>query len=151
VSVPLRPVAGSTDAVELSAGSGLRRRRLQARAFRWLCLAMTLSAVLFLALLLFEVLRDAWGWFDWDFLTSFPSRRPERAGIKAALAGRGGRGSGVDLGHCRVLLSIVGTGGKGASGGGRRVRHAPVIGILQPARAALSRRARGSRGSRSRW
>jgi phosphate transport system permease protein len=55
--------------------------------FRRLCEAMTLSAVVFLGLLLFQVARDAWGWLDWNFLTSFPSRRPESAGIKGALFG----------------------------------------------------------------
>ncbi len=73
--------------VDLRAGPTLRARRLKAQVFRWLCLALTLSALVFLGLLLFQVLRDAWGWLDWEFLTSFPSRRPERAGIKAALAG----------------------------------------------------------------
>ncbi|HVS62251.1 MAG TPA: phosphate ABC transporter permease PstA [Thermoanaerobaculia bacterium] len=55
--------------------------------FRWLCQAMTLSAIVFLGLLLFQVVRDAWGWLDWNFLTSFPSRRPGNAGIKGALFG----------------------------------------------------------------
>jgi phosphate transport system permease protein len=48
---------------------------------------MTLSGVAFLVLLLFQVVRDAWGWLDWQFLTSFPSRRPAAAGIKSALFG----------------------------------------------------------------
>jgi phosphate transport system permease protein len=71
----------------LAAGPRLRRRRLLADAFRYLCLAMTLSGLVFLALLLFQVARDGLGWLDWQFLTSFPSRLPERAGIKSALFG----------------------------------------------------------------
>jgi phosphate transport system permease protein len=40
-----------------------------------------------LAVLLFDVLRDGLAWLDWQFITSFPSRFAERAGVKAALAG----------------------------------------------------------------
>jgi len=73
--------------VDLRATPQLRARRTRASVFRWLCQAMTLSAVAFLGLLLFQVVRDAWGWLDWNFLSSFPSRRPENAGIKGALFG----------------------------------------------------------------
>ncbi|MBI4463196.1 MAG: phosphate ABC transporter permease PstA, partial [Acidobacteria bacterium] len=64
----------------------VRRRRL-GRAFHALFLAATLAGVVLLALLLAEVLRQGLGWLDLQFLTSFPSRFPERAGIKAALWG----------------------------------------------------------------
>ena len=30
---------------------------------------------------------DAWGWIDWQFVTSYPSRKPELSGIKSALLG----------------------------------------------------------------
>jgi phosphate transport system permease protein len=40
-----------------------------------------------LGVLLAHVLIQAWGWLDWQFVTSFASRHPERSGIKAALAG----------------------------------------------------------------
>jgi phosphate transport system permease protein len=71
----------------LRASAHLRRRRRRAAAFHALTVAMTLSGVLFLGLLLFQVVRDAWGWLDWQFLTNFPSRRPADAGIKSALFG----------------------------------------------------------------
>jgi phosphate transport system permease protein len=40
-----------------------------------------------LALLLVDVLRDGWRWLSVDFLTRYPSRIPERAGIKSAILG----------------------------------------------------------------
>lgn len=40
-----------------------------------------------LATLLIRIIMDAWGWIDWQFVTSYPSRKPELSGIKAALLG----------------------------------------------------------------
>lgn len=65
----------------------LARRRALDRIFHWVFLAASFVGILALALLILDVLRKGWGWLDWDFLTSFPSRFPHRAGIKAALAG----------------------------------------------------------------
>lgn len=65
----------------------LARRRALDRVFHWVFLAASFVGILALALLIFDVLRKGLGWLDWDFLTSFPSRFPHRAGIKAALAG----------------------------------------------------------------
>ena len=38
-------------------------------------------------MLLVQVTMDGAGWLDWQFINSFPSRIPERAGIKSALVG----------------------------------------------------------------
>ncbi|MBI1956463.1 MAG: phosphate ABC transporter permease PstA [Acidobacteria bacterium] len=65
----------------------LVRRRRVGSFFQLLFLAATLAGVVLLALLLVEILREGMGWLDWQFLTSFPSRFPEQAGIKAALWG----------------------------------------------------------------
>lgn len=65
----------------------LARRRALDRVFHWVFLAASFVGILALALLILDVLRKGLGWLDWDFLTSFPSRFPHRAGIKAALAG----------------------------------------------------------------
>jgi phosphate transport system permease protein len=43
--------------------------------------------ILMLVILLWDVLADGLKWLDWDFLTSFPSRKAEKSGIKAAIAG----------------------------------------------------------------
>ena len=47
----------------------------------------TAIAVAILVWLLLTVLLDGLGTLDWQFITSFTSRKPERAGIIAALAG----------------------------------------------------------------
>ncbi len=40
-----------------------------------------------LVTLLAQVLIEGLGWLNWQFLTSYPSRHPEEAGIKAAMMG----------------------------------------------------------------
>ena len=50
-------------------------------------LIVTILALLALGILIYDILRDGIGRLSWAFLTSFPSRRPEDAGIFAALAG----------------------------------------------------------------
>jgi phosphate transport system permease protein len=64
-----------------------RNRRMKGRIFAVLCLAATMVGVVSLAVLLADVLVDGFGRLDVQFLTSFASRFPERAGVKAALAG----------------------------------------------------------------
>ena len=44
-------------------------------------------AFLTLISLIFDIFNDGWEWFDWQFFNSFPSRKPEIAGIKAAFYG----------------------------------------------------------------
>jgi len=65
----------------------LQRRHRKAWLFRLLCASVTWASVLLLAVLLFQVCVTGLGWLDWQFLSSFPSRFPERAGIKSALVG----------------------------------------------------------------
>jgi len=67
--------------------SNLGRRRKMGRILRMLFLGATWIGVVLLALLLAEVVREGIGWLDVQFLMSFPSRFPERAGIQAALWG----------------------------------------------------------------
>jgi len=57
------------------------------RAFRGLCLLAVLLPVALLGVLLFDVIRTGIARIDVEFLTSFPSRRPEEAGILAAAVG----------------------------------------------------------------
>jgi len=40
-----------------------------------------------LGVLIADVIHDGWRALSWDFLTSYPSRRPEQAGILSALVG----------------------------------------------------------------
>lgn len=65
----------------------VRRRRALGRAFELACMAMALLGALVLVTLLIAVFRQGIDWLDWEFLTSFPSRFPEKAGIESALWG----------------------------------------------------------------
>ena len=62
-----------------------RRRALLSKAFEFACLAATSLSVLILALLIWEVLWQGVPWLNPKFLTSFPSRFPEKAGILPSL------------------------------------------------------------------
>jgi phosphate transport system permease protein len=64
-----------------------RRRRIKGVLFMVLCGAATLVGVVALVVLLADVINDGARAVDVQFLTSFASRFPERAGIKAALWG----------------------------------------------------------------
>ncbi len=64
-----------------------RRRRMLDRCAHGLFFLATLVGVLVLAVLIWDTWRDGWRHLDWQFLTQFASRRPERAGILAGLAG----------------------------------------------------------------
>jgi len=65
----------------------LQRRHRKARLFSYFCAAVTWSSVLLLAVLLIDIAIDGFSWLDWQFITSNPSRFPERAGILAPLVG----------------------------------------------------------------
>ncbi len=65
----------------------LRRRHATTRCFRLLCAAVAWAGIVILAVLLFHVSREGIRWLDLQFLTEFPSRFPEQAGIKSALWG----------------------------------------------------------------
>jgi phosphate transport system permease protein len=66
---------------------GRAPNRLLERAFAALCLLATLLPVLVLLLLLGDVVATGIGRVDWTFLTSYPSRDPEQAGIWPAVIG----------------------------------------------------------------
>ncbi len=65
----------------------LKKRHRIAAAFKLFCLSVTCLAVAILGILILEVTLLGLPWLDYDFLTSFPSRFPEKAGILAGLAG----------------------------------------------------------------
>ncbi len=67
--------------------SNLGKRHKQARLARIGFAALTGLGVVLLAILLARVLREGGGWLDLNFLTSFSSRFPHKAGILSALAG----------------------------------------------------------------
>jgi phosphate transport system permease protein len=65
----------------------LARRRALGRAFELVCLGAICIGMLALLVLLVDVARRGLPTLTWDFITSFPSRFPQQAGIKAALVG----------------------------------------------------------------
>ena len=66
---------------------GMARRKWAGRAFHALCLLAISVALAMLAVLLVYLVMQGWSRVNWAFLTGFPSRDPDQAGIKAALLG----------------------------------------------------------------
>ena len=62
-------------------------RKAKAFGFAGLCVLATAVGIAALSVLLLDVIREGAGRVSWDFINSFPSRKPEIAGIKAALWG----------------------------------------------------------------
>ena len=62
-------------------------RRLWDRILGPLSLIATLFGLVVLAVLLIDVFGDGLSSLNWNFLTSFPSRKPEEAGLLSALVG----------------------------------------------------------------
>jgi phosphate transport system permease protein len=73
-------------ALRASTGN-LPRRKLIGAIFSGVFLAATLSAVVMLIVLGWDIVGDGVSWLRWGFLSDFPSRRPELAGIRPALMG----------------------------------------------------------------
>ena len=63
------------------------RRHRQGTIFAGVALVATLAGVSLLVILLFDLIADGVGRLSWDFVTSFPSRLAERAGIWPAVVG----------------------------------------------------------------
>ena len=63
------------------------RERLKDRGFRALIMFCTFAGVGMLGVLLYDVAADGAGKLSWDFLTSFPSAFPDKAGIESPLMG----------------------------------------------------------------
>jgi len=61
--------------------------KITSRLFTLACAGCTLLCVSILVLLLWNVVSYAWGSLGWDFIQRFPSRFPEKTGIKSALVG----------------------------------------------------------------
>ncbi len=67
--------------------NSLKNRHLKSRLFSLFCASVTWFGVSLLALLIIQVSVDGIRWLSWDFLNNFPSRFPEKAGIKSAIFG----------------------------------------------------------------
>ena len=74
----------------IGANSPIRQRtsqRKRAAIFLALILAATFLGIVILGTLIVDVVQEGSKWLDWEFITSFPSRFPDRAGIRSALFG----------------------------------------------------------------
>jgi phosphate transport system permease protein len=67
--------------------TGLSRRKVLDRVFVIIGLTVMMACLVLLAVLFLQLVRDGWPRFTMDFLTSFPSRRAEQAGILSAWVG----------------------------------------------------------------
>jgi len=47
----------------------------------------TLTGIIVLIVLIVDVFKDSLGWLDWQFITSYPSRKPQEAGLLSAMFG----------------------------------------------------------------
>ncbi|MCC6492456.1 MAG: phosphate ABC transporter permease PstA [Pirellulales bacterium] len=70
------------------AGRGRPYAKAASAAFAYVCALCAFASVAVLLILIGQMLRFAWGWLDFQFLTSFDSQlSAHRAGVKAALVG----------------------------------------------------------------
>jgi phosphate transport system permease protein len=74
-------------AVLESVGDNIRKETVKGHIFTGLCVFATLFGIVSLAALLSYVFWDAAGWLDWQFVSSTPSRFPEKAGVYPMIVG----------------------------------------------------------------
>lgn len=85
-AIPPQP-PGDFDIAKGDFVSNLKKRYQFDDIFRILTWIATFIGLIVLAVLLLDTLIDGLPGLNWNFLTSFPSRRPEQAGVASALAG----------------------------------------------------------------
>lgn len=79
---------GGPSARELYAGAPERRRRNRLSAWSsWFFMLTASLALLVLAVLAYDTLAQGAGRLDWHFLTSYPSRFADQAGLRSSLIG----------------------------------------------------------------
>lgn len=66
---------------------GFEGRKRKEKLFKYACLALTFSSVLILVVLLYHIGQTGNKYLSLKFLTSWPSRFPHKAGIKAGIWG----------------------------------------------------------------
>jgi phosphate transport system permease protein len=64
-----------------------KRKAFIDTSFKYFGIASTYFGLLMLTIFIGSILVDGLSRLDWDFITSLPSRKPEKAGILTALAG----------------------------------------------------------------
>ncbi len=71
----------------LQATGRVARRQAISRGSRWLLLAASLAGVAIFAYLAYDTIATGASRLSWDFLTSYPSRFAERAGLRSSILG----------------------------------------------------------------
>jgi phosphate transport system permease protein len=70
------------------ASGGRPYAKIASALFAYVCALCAFASIAILALLLWQMVRFAWGWLDWQFLTSYDSQlSAAKAGVLAALVG----------------------------------------------------------------
>jgi phosphate transport system permease protein len=64
-----------------------KRRKIIGASVYFIFLISTLVGIVGLGVLIFDVLDKGIPWLNWQFLTDYPSRKPEEAGLYSALIG----------------------------------------------------------------
>jgi phosphate transport system permease protein len=77
----------ATGVVNQQLQRAVQRRKLFDQLFVLVGMAILFAALLTLAILFLDLVRDGSSRFGWDFFSSFPSRKAERAGILSAWVG----------------------------------------------------------------
>ncbi|MDP8923534.1 MAG: phosphate ABC transporter permease PstA [Chloroflexota bacterium] len=80
-------MSSTAPAIPAAERANRARRYAIGRVFQVICIAAVSIGLIALAVLLADVLLRGLPTLTWDFITSFPSRFPQRAGIFAALVG----------------------------------------------------------------
>lgn len=62
-------------------------RKIKNTVFHSILVSSILFSILVLGILLYQIFSEGIKWIDWEFITSMPSRSPEKAGIFSALVG----------------------------------------------------------------
>ena len=73
--------------IKLRATGAVARRQALSRGSRWVLLGASLLGVAILAFLVYDTLNTGASRLSWDFLTSYPSRFAEQAGLRSSILG----------------------------------------------------------------
>lgn len=79
--------AGQSPSITTGSSPSVRRKVLAGKLFGLVCLAAIGIGLVTLAILMSDAIADGWRGLKPSFFTSFPSRIPEKAGIRSALFG----------------------------------------------------------------
>jgi phosphate transport system permease protein len=71
----------------LQAAGAVARRQAVSRMSRYVLLAATLVGVVVLIYLGYDTVNKGWSRLSWEFVTNYPSRFPEKAGLRSSIIG----------------------------------------------------------------